>query len=169
MSIFNKLLSSINNIDDDYDDDYDYDDYQDEVMDDDYQEKKSNKVSLFNNKSRKSSYDNNYDSYEEPARPSTPQGGGVCVMKPTNIDDGRSVCDTIRSNKTVILNVEGLDIEIAQRIIDFTSGSVYALEGSLQKISNSIFLLTPKNVNISGDLQDLLGGGFDVSNPRNRF
>ena len=70
--------------------------------------------------------------------------------------------ETLLGGRTVILNLEGLDLEIAQRIIDFTSGAAFAISGNLQKISNYIFLVTPTNVDISGDLQDLLGTSFDV-------
>ena len=56
------------------------------------------------------------------------------------------------SGRTVILNLEGMDLELAQRIIDFISGATFAISGNLQKISNYIFLVTPTNVDISGDL-----------------
>ena len=65
--------------------------------------------------------------------------------------------------------LEGLDLEVAQRIIDFTSGATYAISGNLQKISNYIFLVTPTNVDISGDLQDLLNTSLDTSSMRTRF
>ena len=66
------------------------------------------------------------------------------------------------SNRTVVLNFEGLDVDVAQRIIDFISGSCFAIDGNLQKVSNYIFLVTPKNVEISGDLQELLSGSIDI-------
>ncbi len=88
----------------------------------------------------------------------------VCVIKPKNVEEAREVTDTLLSGRAVILNLEGLHIEVAQRIIDFTSGSCYAIDGNLQKISNYIIIITPKTVEISGDFQDLLeGGGFDVA------
>ena len=52
----------------------------------------------------------------------------------------------------------GIDVELAQRIIDFTSGACYSLGGSLQKVSSYIFVLGPYNVDITGDLQNILGG-----------
>ncbi len=52
--------------------------------------------------------------------------------------------------------------DIAQRIIDFTSGSCFAMSGNLQKISHYIFIITPASVDISGDFQDILSGSFDV-------
>lgn len=93
----------------------------------------------------------------------------VCVIKPNNVDDTREITETLLSGRTVILNLEGMDLEIAQRIIDFTSGATFAIDGNLQKISNYIFLVTPANVDISGDLQDLLGNSLDTPPIQNRY
>lgn len=89
-------------------------------------------------------------------------GMEVCVIKPTTVEDAREITETLLANRTVVLNLEGLDVEIAQRIIDFTSGSCFAMSGNLQKISHYIFIITPASVDISGDFQDLLSGSFDV-------
>ena len=89
-------------------------------------------------------------------------GMEVCVIKPTSIEDAREITETLLANRTVVLNLEGLDVDIAQRIIDFTSGSCFAIAGNLQKISHYIFIITPASVDVSGDFQDLFGGGaFD--------
>ena len=82
----------------------------------------------------------------------------VCVIRPTSMEDTREIADTLVDNSTVILNLEGIDMELAQRIIDFTSGACYSLGGSLQKVSSYIFILGPYNVDITGDLQNILGG-----------
>ena len=79
-------------------------------------------------------------------------GMEVCIIKPTSVNDAREVTDTLLSNSTVVLNLEGLDVEIAQRIIDFTSGSCYAVHGNVMKISHYIFVITPANVDVSGKL-----------------
>ncbi len=106
-----------------------------------------------------------------PIRPPVRRGAGmeVCVIKPIKVDDAREISETLLSGRTVILNLEGLDLEIAQRIIDFTSGATFAINGNLQKISNYIFLVTPTNVDISGDLQDLLNTSFDVPSIRTSY
>ena len=75
------------------------------------------------------------------------------------MEDAREITETLLNNRTVVLNVEGLDVEIAQRIIDFTSGATYSMNGNLQKISNYIFIATPESVELSGDFQDLLNNG----------
>ena len=82
----------------------------------------------------------------------------VCVIKPSSMEDTREIADTLLENSTVILNLEGIDVELAQRIIDFTSGACYSLGGTLQKVSSYIFVLGPYNVDITGDLQNILGG-----------
>lgn len=90
-------------------------------------------------------------------------GMEVCVIKPTSVEDAREITETLLAKRTVVLNLEGLDVEIAQRIIDFTSGSTFAISGNLQKISRYIFVVTPASVDISGDFQDMLASGsFDV-------
>ena len=86
----------------------------------------------------------------------------VCVIKPTTVEDAREITETLLANRTVVLNLEGLDVDIAQRIIDFTSGSCFAISGNLQKISHYIFIITPSSVDISGDFQEILSGSFDV-------
>ena len=88
-------------------------------------------------------------------------GMEVCVIKPTTIEDEIESTDTLLNGRTVVINMEGLNVEIAQRIIDFTSGSTYAMHGNLQKISNYIFLATPSGVDISGDIQNLMES-FDL-------
>ena len=88
-------------------------------------------------------------------------GMEVCVIKPTTVEDAREITETLLANRTVVLNLEGLDVDIAQRIIDFTSGSCFAISGNLQKISHYIFIITPSSVDVSGDFQDIFGGAFD--------
>lgn len=85
-------------------------------------------------------------------------GMEVCIIKPTSVNDARDVTDTLLSNSTVVLDLEGLDVEIAQRIIDFTSGSCYAVHGNVMKISHYIFVITPANVDVSGDISTAISG-----------
>ena len=84
----------------------------------------------------------------------------VCVIRPNNMENTREIADTLLSGATVILNLEGLDVDLAQRIIDFTSGSCYTLGGTLQKVTDYIFVLGPSNVDITGDLQSIMGGNL---------
>lgn len=180
MGVLDKFLDIMKlSDDDDYDDDFfDEDDY------DDYDDKPAKKSFFDRMKKSDIDEDDDYDDYEVPARTTrsnnkvTPMrqparrsnvSMEVCVIKPNSVDDAREITETLLSGRTVILNLEGLDLEVAQRIIDFTSGATFAISGNLQKISNYIFLVTPTSVEISGDLQDLLGTSFDASSMRSRF
>ena len=97
---------------------------------------------------------------QPPARRNAASAGmEVCVIKPTSVEDAREITETLLANRTVVLNLDGLDVDIAQRIIDFTSGSCFAISGNLQKISHYIFIVTPASVDISGDFQDIFNGG----------
>jgi cell division inhibitor SepF len=82
----------------------------------------------------------------------------VCVIQPKSMEDTHEIADTLLDNSTVILNLEGIDVELAQRISDFSFGACYALGGHLQKVSSCIFLLVPYNVDITGDFHNVLGG-----------
>lgn len=180
MAFLDKFLNSISYGDDD---DYDDDEYLDD--EDDYTPPRGSRGSG-NIKSIRTATMNDDDDYgrssrqqsQQPARSTAPRSGytrktangmEVCVIKPTSVDDAREITDTLLSNRTVVLNMEGLDVEVAQRIIDFTSGSTYAISGNLQKISHYIFIITPKSVDISGDFQEILSGAFDVPSLNNRF
>ncbi len=96
------------------------------------------------------------------ARKPGSSGMEVCVIKPTSFEEAREITETLLANRTVVLNMEGLDMEVAQRIIDFTSGSCYAINGNLQKISRFIFIITPASVDISGDFQQILNDSLDM-------
>ncbi len=86
----------------------------------------------------------------------------VSLIRPQSVDDARVICDCLLDGKAVILNMEGLHMEIAQRIIDYTSGATYSIRGKLEKISNYIFIATPEVVDLSGEFQDLMASGsFD--------
>lgn len=80
----------------------------------------------------------------------------VVIMQPENFDDAQDICDHLKNKKPVVINLEELEKETAQRIIDFLSGSIYALDGNIQKVSAGIFLIAPNNVDIMGDFKDEL-------------
>lgn len=92
-------------------------------------------------------------------------GMEVCVIRPTSVNDAREVTDTLLAGSTVVLNLEGIDVDIAQRIIDFTSGSCYAIQGNVMKISHYIFVITPANVDITGDVGAIKDGAISMSSP----
>lgn len=78
----------------------------------------------------------------------------VVVMQPENFEDARDICDHLKNKKPVVINLEDVQKECAQRIIDFLSGAVYGLDGEIQKVSSSIFIIAPSNVDIMGEFRD---------------
>ncbi len=88
---------------------------------------------------------------------------GIRVMKPTSFEDSQDICDVLLSGRATIINLEGFDLELAQRVMDFISGAVYAANGKLHQISNYIFIISPDGVDISGDYLDMIKqNGFEV-------
>lgn len=80
----------------------------------------------------------------------------VVVMQPENFDDAQEICDHLKANKPVVINLEQLEKEFGQRILDFLSGAVYALDGTIQKVSTSIFIIAPNNVDIHNEFKEEL-------------
>lgn len=180
MAFFDRMLDVMRLPEDD--DEYYDDDLYDEYDDEDEEEGKS----IFPRFGKKKELDEPEEKAVAPikekpvAKPSpkiTPMRGArkghnvnmeVCVIKPTSFEDAREISETLLAERTVILNMEGLDLGLAQRIIDFTSGSCYAIDGNLQKVSNYIFIITPASVDISGDLQGIVDA-FDFSGIQTGF
>lgn len=78
----------------------------------------------------------------------------VVIVSPHNINDAKEICDHLRSNCSIVMNVEHVETPIAQRIVDFLSGAVYSLDGNIQKVSSGIFLATPNTVDIMGEIKE---------------
>lgn len=74
----------------------------------------------------------------------------MVIYKPTSFDEVKEMSDEVRNRRAVIVNLEKTEKECAQRILDFMSGSVYALSGVVQKIGPGIYIFAPDNVDISG-------------------
>lgn len=89
-----------------------------------------------------------------PMRPNMNSGKSqqVRVIKPSSFDHARQITDTLLARRIVMLNLEGLDVNTAQRIVDFASGSCYALHGNFMRISQYIIVITPEDVDIAGDI-----------------
>ena len=157
MSLLGKLMDTMRLSSEDDEDDY--------YLDDDFEDE-APKKGLFSKR-------NNTEPEDEPEGQEKPKFLGrsnpkvvpmrrsmeVTMIKTTSMDDSRDICDYLLSGKAVVLNMEGSHMETAQRIIDFTSGATYSMNGNLQKISNYIFIATPDSVELSGDFQDILSAG----------
>jgi len=87
----------------------------------------------------------------------------VVLVEPTEFEQVQSICDDLRSKKPSVINFENLDKDTAKRMVDFISGAVYALNGTIQKISNGIVIVAPANVDILGTIKNSFGSeDFDL-------
>ena len=80
----------------------------------------------------------------------------VVVIQPESFDEAREIADHLKDRKPVVVNLELVDKEVAHKIFDFLSGAIYALGGTIQRISTNIYLIAPYNVAILGDFRDEL-------------
>lgn len=166
--------------DDDYDDYDEYDEFEDDEDEDEIEEKSSTRKKLFTGRKKtEDMYEdeevavtqpqpvNNSARYNSkkvvPIKSNPSRGLEVVVIRPESMEDASEITDTLLSGKAVILNLEGIHVDIAQRVIDYSAGSCYAMRGNLQKITSYIFLVTPANVDISGDIPEIVNGGIDLT------
>ncbi len=148
-----------------YSDD-DYDDYEDDLdeMSDEVQEPASRSR-------RPSPFASSQDSDSAVSATSSPSassfsghvvsmGSGkqeVVLFHAKTFDDAAKASDELRRKKAVILNMENVDKALTRRVVDFLSGSVYALDGSVKKIAQSTYLFCPHNMDVVGDLENVPG------------
>ena len=78
----------------------------------------------------------------------------MVIVKSNDYSDARTVADHILGNRAVLLNLENCNKDMAQRILDFLSGVVYAQGGDLQRVAHSTYAVTPRNVGLQGELTD---------------
>jgi cell division inhibitor SepF len=103
-----------------------------------------------------------------PTRVLRPVGNGraadnvrVHLVIPKNFNDAQQIADKFKDSIPVILNLQGVDTDLSKRLIDFASGLTYALDGGMQRIADKVFLLTPRNVEVSAEERArLLEKGF---------
>jgi len=125
------------------------DDIPDDIPEDNYarrssgRQRKSNKIVQMNSAARSSAME-------------------VCVTKPIDFESCQEISDIILENKAAIINFESVTTEDAQRIIDFVSGSCYAIDGTVKQVSENIVVVTPNDIDISGDFQDADGAHVEV-------
>ena len=79
----------------------------------------------------------------------------VVLFRPANFGETTKAADALRSNKAVVLNLENVDKAMSRRVVDFLSGCVYALNGSVKKVAQSTYLFCPHNMDVVGDLESL--------------
>ena len=79
----------------------------------------------------------------------------VVLFHPANFNDTSKAADHLRNKKAVIVNMENVDKAMARRVVDFLSGCVYSLGGTVKKIAQSAYLFCPRNVEVHGDLESI--------------
>jgi cell division inhibitor SepF len=85
----------------------------------------------------------------------TTNGLEVCIMKPHSFGDSDKICEALLSGHAVVINLEGFDTEPAQRIIDFVSGAVFAIEGKFYRVSRYIFICSPATIDITESMDEI--------------
>ncbi|MGH9039720.1 MAG: cell division protein SepF [Acidimicrobiia bacterium] len=88
--------------------------------------------------------------------PSSQTAARVHVVEPRGFNDAQEVGDRLKANQPVILNLQGLERDLQRRLIDFSSGLAYALGGSMSRVADQVFLLTPSNVEVSQEEKERL-------------
>ena len=154
-----KLIDKMKNFfgGDDYDDEYDeYDDYEpsssSRIEKEPMDYAPSTRSSVSSTSSRLSSRRNT----SQVVSIHTNVQMQVCIIKPECYEDAQEICDQVKARKPVVVNLEKVEYPIAQRIMDFLSGTCYSLDGSIQRVANNIFIIAPENVDVSGDLKEEL-------------
>lgn len=87
---------------------------------------------------------------------SVQQSAKVMLVEPRQYEEAQEIADHLKNRKSVIINLQRIDQNQARRIVDFLSGTVYAIGGDIQKVGTNNFLCTPDNVDVSGDISEIL-------------
>ena len=116
--------------------DYDYDEYE--------EDEENEGRGIFGNLGRK-------NREKIVAMPQT-QSIKMVISQPTTFEQSEEICESLKQKKSVIVNLEYVNKDVARRIVDFISGGVFALNGHIQKVSNSIFLVAPMNYEITNEM-----------------
>lgn len=80
----------------------------------------------------------------------------VTITKPVDYEEATEICEALKNRRIVLVNTTVLELRIAQRLLDFISGSCYALGGELQQIERGVYLLSPSNVEVTNELKNEL-------------
>lgn len=136
-AFFNKFINKFTNYEeDDYDLDFEFEDDQEDVGEDEPMMETIAKPQS-NRRSQPKLVDFKSGS-----------GNQVIVVKPQNMESAQELCNHLRAGRTVICNFEQVDQKIAQRVVDFITGSAYALDGQVRPVSNLIFIVVPRAVTL---------------------
>ena len=103
-------------------------------------------------------------------RSAVTSGLELMLRQPESFDDSQEICDLLKQERVVILNLENVDRETAQKMMDFISGAIYALDAKIHQISNCVFCISPAKVDISGDYFAMISetAGFKIPDMLNK-
>lgn len=101
-------------------------------------------------------------SVEEATREETAEGSKMILLEPRAYSESQQIADYLKKRNTVVVNLKRVTPDQGKRIIDFVSGTLYAIGGSMQKLGDGIFLCTPKNICIQGKMTE------EADEPKNR-
>ncbi len=93
-------------------------------------------------------------SEEEAIKEADKSGNKMILLEPRAYSESQQIADHLKNRNSVVVNLKRVTSDQAKRIIDFLSGVIYAIGGSMQKIGVGIYLCTPKNVNVQGKISD---------------
>jgi cell division inhibitor SepF len=141
-------------------------------LEDRYRERPN--VRRLGSRRRRDEFDDIFADDDVPARPTAqlrsvrPGGGGngrsdvrVHLVIPKSFNDAQQIADKFKDSIPVVLNLQGIESDLSKRLIDFASGLTYALDGGMQRIADKVFMLTPRNVEISAEERaELIEKGF---------
>lgn len=91
---------------------------------------------------------------QEAYRDNNSEGNKMILLEPRAYSESQQIADHLKKRNTVVVNLKRVTSEQAKRIVDFLSGTLYAIGGDLQKLGSGIFLCTPKNINVQGKMTD---------------
>jgi cell division inhibitor SepF len=163
--LWHKALVYFGMADEPYDDDDDYDDEPDrrdrraaaDDLERSYRERPN--VRRLGPRRREAEFDDIFaDEPRTISRPpimrpveNRPQPAEVHLVVPKSFNDAQSIADRFKESTPVILNLQSADADLSKRLIDFSSGLTYALDGTMQRVADKVFLLTPRNVDVSAE------------------
>ncbi|MGI9539641.1 MAG: cell division protein SepF [Miltoncostaeaceae bacterium] len=178
--LWHRTLVYFGMADEDYDDYDDYDDFEEEAeerprrsrtsaqeeLEQSYRERPN--VRRLGSRRRDSDFDDIFEDESPPPRQRSPRlqeararPSEVHLVVPKSFNDAQQIADRFKASVPVILNLQGADTDLAKRLIDFSSGLTYALDGGMQRVADKVFMLTPRNVEVSAEERArLLEKGF---------
>ena len=147
MSFLDKVKNMVNVSEDDYYDELESDDFRSDAGEEEPEEPR---------RPARRAREREQDAGDNVVNIHTTARLQVVLAKPESFEEARAVADNLNEKRTVVLNLESANREVARRLVDFLSGVAYANGGQFKRVANSTFIITPYNVDVMGDLLDEL-------------